>query len=223
MPDPDLAPIGLFGGTFDPIHLGHLRLAEEARESLGLAQVCFIPAGQPPHRDAPGVPAERRLALVREAIAGNPAFALDDSEVRASAPSYTLLTLQRLRARFGAAQPLVLMLGADAFQGLPTWHRWTELFDLAHIAVANRPGYAPHERRWPGAAGGPLDAVCRERLCSDVAALRATPAGHIVTFEMTPLAISASLIRDLLQAGHSARYLLPDSVLDYIELHHLYR
>ena len=217
------APLGVLGGTFDPIHTGHLRLAEEAREALGLGGVRLIPAGQPPHRGEPGSTAEDRLAMARLAAAGNPGFSVDDGEVRARHKSYTVLTLERLRAEIGPQRPLVLILGADAFAGLPTWHRWTDLFALAHIAVANRPGYAPHGRRWPATLSPELDAACAGRHAADPVELRRAPAGRVVPFDMTPLAISASLIRDLVRNGHSARYLLPESVLDYIAAHHLYR
>ena len=220
---PVRAPLGVLGGTFDPIHTGHLRLAEEAREALGLDGVRFIPADQPPHRGEPGSTAEDRLAMARLATAGNPGFSVDDGEVRAQQKSYTVPTLERLRAEIGPQQPLVLILGADAFAGLPTWHRWTDLFALAHIAVANRPGYAPHGRRWPATLSPALDAACAGRHTADPADLRRAPAGRVVPFDMTPLAISASLIRDLVRDGHSARYLLPESVLDYIAAHHLYR
>lgn len=219
----DAAPLGLLGGTFDPIHLGHLRLAEEAREALGLAGVRFIPAGDPPHRATPLSAAAHRLEMVRRATAGNPGFTVDDGEVRTGGKSYTVLTLERLRAELGAAQPLVLILGADAFQGLAGWHRWRELFVLAHIAVANRPGTAPHGRRWPGVLSAELDAACQARIDTNPACLHAAPAGRVVPFDMTPLAISASLVRDLIHSGRSARYLLPDSVLDYIGLQRLYR
>lgn len=222
-PRPDSCPVGVCGGTFDPIHLGHLRLAEEARESLGLGEVRLIPSGQPPHRQAPGTRAEDRLAMVHLAAAGNPGLVVDEGEVRARQKSYTVPTLERLRTELGPARPLVLILGADAFEGLPSWHRWQELFDLAHIAVANRPGFAPHGRRWPGVLSPALEAACRSRLGQDPSQLAAASAGRVVAFDMTPLAISASLIRDLLKAGHSARYLLPESVLDYIQTHRLYR
>lgn len=219
---PESGPVGVLGGTFDPIHLGHLRLAEEARESLGLAQLRLIPSGQPPHRQAPATDAEDRLAMVRLATAGNPGLVVDDGEVRAAQKSYTVPTLERLRAELGPTRPLVLILGADAFEGLPAWHRWNDLFDLAHLAVANRPGFAPHGRRWPGTLSPALDAACQGRLGNDPVLLAAAPAGRVVAFDMTPLAISASLIRGLLKAGHSARYLLPESVLNYIQARHLY-
>ncbi|KAA3655615.1 MAG: nicotinate-nucleotide adenylyltransferase [Proteobacteria bacterium] len=215
-------PIGLLGGTFDPIHIGHLRLAEEARESLGLAELRLVPAGEPPHRGTPRCAAEHRLAMARLAVADNPLLTVDDSEVHADGPSYTVLTLERLRAQVGPAQPLVLILGADAFEGLPGWHRWHELFRLAHIAVANRPGYAPHGRRWPSVLSPELDAACHGRRLSHADQLRAAPAGGLLPFDMTPLAISATHIRELLAQGHSARYLLPAPVLDYIAAHSLY-
>ena len=217
------APIGLLGGTFDPIHFGHLRLAEEARESLGLAQLRLIPAGEPPHRGSPRSPATHRLAMAQRAVADNPALVVDDLEIRHDGPSYSVLTLERLRAQLGPHQSLVLILGADAFEGLATWHRWEEIFGLAHIAVANRPGYAPHGRRWPQVLSADLSRACEGRMLKSAEALRTQPAGGILPFDMTPLAISATLIRDLLGHGHSARYLLPDPVLDYIAAHNLYR
>jgi nicotinate-nucleotide adenylyltransferase len=213
------SPVGILGGTFDPVHFGHLRLAEEAREALGLSLVLWIPAGLPPHRAPPETPAETRLEMVRIAIQDNPAFAIDDSEVRSEAPSYTVVTLERLRSRMGYAQPLVLLLGVDALLGLPTWHRWRELFDLAHLGVADRPGYPLHMRDLPE----PLAAEFPKRLNKDPAALRDAPAGCIVAFDMTPLAISSTRIRAAIQSEKSCRYLLPDRVRGYIELNRLYR
>ncbi len=210
-------PLGLFGGTFDPIHLGHLRLAETAREALGLARVRLIPAGQPPHRATPGASGNHRLAMARLATADNPAFEVDAAEVTAAQASFTILTLERLRAEVGPARPLVLLLGVDAFLGLPTWRRWTELLDFAHLAVANRPGYTLDAAQMPAALAD-LVARCK----ASPAALVAAPAGAIVPFEMTPLAISATDIRARAAAGLSLRYLLPPPVVDYISRHQLY-
>lgn len=211
-------PLGLLGGTFDPVHYGHLRLAEEAREALDLAGVRWIPAGQPPHRQVPRVAAAHRLEMVRQAVSGNPAFTVDDAETASGEPSYTVATLERLRAEQGA-RPLVLLMGADAFLGLAAWHRWRDLFALAHIGVAARPGFELSLAKLPAELAG----VCAERLGADPAALRAAPAGRVVRFDMTPLAISASLLRARLAAGLSARYLLPDPVREYIDLQQLYR
>ena len=212
-------PLGIFGGTFDPVHFGHLRLAEESIGHLGLGGVRWIPAGQPPHRGTPQVTAQQRLEMVLRSTAGNARFSVDASEVESAAPSYTVHTLERLRDELGVAQPLVLLVGADAFAGLTSWHRWRDLFALAHIAVSHRPGFPveiaslPHE----------LATEFTDRRLHDIGGLKARPTGGIVTFAMTQLAISATQIRKLLANDLSARYLLPDGVLDYIQTHSLYR
>ncbi|WP_153110413.1 nicotinate-nucleotide adenylyltransferase [Propionivibrio limicola] len=213
-------PLGVFGGTFDPVHYGHLRLAEEAADALGLAAVRWIPAGRPALRESPRVSAAQRLAMVRLAIAGNPRFELDAAEVEAAQPSYTVPTLERLRQpeHCGTARPLVLLAGADAFAGMTNWHRWERLLELAHIGVAHRPGYSIDAASLPPA----LAALYRERGSTDPADLTGAPAGRIVTFAMTPLDISATRIRELLSKGLSPRYLLPDSLVDYIRNHHFY-
>ena len=215
--DPGPGPLGVFGGTFDPIHHGHLRLAETARESLGLAKVLLIPAGQPPHRACPGASGLHRLAMTRLAAAGNPAFEVDPAEVEADRASFTILTLERLRADLDLRRPLVLLLGVDAFLGLPAWRRWDELFHLAHVAVANRPGYALDD-----SAMAPELAAQLARRRGAPADLADGPAGRIVPFAMTPLAISATDIRNLAASGRSLRYLLPSPVVDYISGHQLY-
>ena len=201
------------------MHLGHLRLAEEACLHLGLSGVRWIPAGQPPHRDCPDVTADRRLAMVARSTAQNPLFSVDASEVHAAEPSYTVHTLERLRAELGPEQPLVLLVGADAFAGLITWHRWSEILSLAHLGVSHRPGFPIDVHSLPP----PLAAVYGRCNQVDPACLRQQAAGQIVSFAMTQLAISATQIRKLLRNGHSARYLLPDAVLDYITDHQLYR
>ena len=212
-------PLGIFGGTFDPVHFGHLRLAEESIGHLGLGGVLWIPAGQPPHRGTPQVTAQQRLEMVLRSTAKNDRFSVDAGEVEAAAPSYTVHTLERLRRELGAEQSLVLLVGADAFAGLTTWHRWRDIFALAHVAVSHRPGF-PVE---PASLPGELASEFGQRRQFDVATLRGAAAGGIVTFAMTQLAISATQIRKLLANGLSARYLLPDGVLDYIQTHSLYR
>jgi nicotinate-nucleotide adenylyltransferase len=212
-----MQPIGIFGGTFDPIHFGHLRLAEELAEAIGLERVLFIPAGQPPHRGAPRTAAVHRLEMVRRAIAGNPRFEADAREVNSPRPSYTVDTLTALRAELGPQQPLWLLLGADAFLGLTTWHEWRRLFGLANLAVAARPGAQllqadamPQELK---------DEVLQRQLADGAAA---GPAGSVLLRPMTPLDISATAIRDTLGRHGSARYLLPEAVLGYIHEHQLY-
>jgi len=209
----------VLGGTFDPVHYAHLRLAEQALLTLGCATVRWIPAGQPPHRAAPRSAAAHRLAMVRAAIAGNPRFILDTAEVERQEPSYTVETLRRLRMETGAEHSIVLIVGADAFAALDTWYCWRELFELAHIAVAQRPGVSLGPDRLSPA----LAACWCERFAPGARALETRPAGHIVEFPTTPLAISATQIRALIAAGQSPRYLLPESVLDYIQDNGLYR
>ena len=212
-------PVGIFGGTFDPVHFGHLRLAEESMAHLGLGTVRWIPAGNPPHRGQPQVTAEQRLAMVQRSTASNPRFSVDPSEVLSAAPSYTVDTLRRLRAEYGPAQPLVLLVGADAFAGLSTWHCWQEIFTLAHVAISHRPGFPVEPASLPAVLASAFSA----RRTDDVGELGEAPAGRIVSFAMTQLAISATQIRKLLANDLSARYLLPDEVLDYIRTHFLYR
>ncbi len=212
--------LGLFGGTFDPLHVAHLRLAIEAREALGLAEVCFIPAGRPALRDAPQCSAVHRLAMVERALADLPGFSVDATEVLdpTGRPSYTVETLERQRLLHGAQRPLVLLLGADAFARLEAWHRWRELFGLAHIAVATRAG---HELR-VGAGNAALDGEFAARQ-GEAAELARAPAGRIVCFAITALEISATAIRRRLALGLGVRYLVADPVLDYIDSHQIYR
>ncbi|GAB2181005.1 nicotinate-nucleotide adenylyltransferase [Denitratisoma sp. agr-D3] len=212
-------PLGILGGTFDPVHNAHLRLAEEARERLDLAGVLLIPAGLPPHRQPPQAAPNQRLAMVRQAVAANPALTVDAAEIEATGPSYTVPTLERLRREHGDRRSLVLLLGADAFLGLTTWHRWQDLFGLAHIAIATRPSHVLE----PDHMAPALAAEFVARQTRSAADLAASPAGRIVPFGITPLDISATAIRAALSTGRSARYLLPDGVLDYISLHRLYQ
>lgn len=211
--------IGVLGGTFDPIHYGHLRLAQEVADTLGLVQVRFVPAGAPWHRHAPRASAAHRLEMVRLACADNPLFQVDPREAESLAPGYTVETLSAIRRELPAETPLCLILGADAFQGLATWHRWQDLFDLAHLVVAQRPGFAPID-------GEALPAALRQawdrRLAPDAMALRNATAGRIYRVTVTALDISASRIRRDMAAGRSPRYLLPDAVLDYIQRNRLY-
>jgi nicotinate-nucleotide adenylyltransferase len=213
------APIGVLGGTFNPVHVAHLRLAQELAQSLGLVQVRFIPAGTPPHRNAPRVEGRHRLEMVRLAIAGNPLFEADGREIRRTGPSYTFDTLTELRADFGD-RALCLLMGTDAFSALTTWHRWEELFDLAHIVIAHRPGYPLGELQ--AALPSPLRKAFLQRLAPDSGVLGIAPAGSVLAREITGLDVSATRVREMLGRGTSARYLVPDAVLDYIHRNHLY-
>ena len=196
--------IGVYGGTFDPVHIGHLRTALDLHETLGLDEVRLIPARLPPHRDRPRAGPEQRLDLLRAAVDGQPGLVVDDRELSRPGPSYMVDTLRSLRDECGD-RPLALILGMDAFLGLDRWHHWQRLFELAHVLVMRRPGIEPP-------AQGVLADCLERRRVGDAAALRAGPAGRILLCEVTPLAISATDIRERLRQGRSIRYLVPDAV-----------
>jgi nicotinate-nucleotide adenylyltransferase len=213
------AVIGVLGGTFDPIHFGHLRLGVEAMNALGLDHVRVIPAGIPPHRARPLAPAAARLQMVRLATASEARYQVDATEAVSPAVSYTVDTLLRLRAELGSRQSICLVLGADAFGALATWSRWERVFELAHVAVASRAGQSFDPDTLPAALAGEFNARYRE----SPACLDGAPAGCVVQFAMSALDISASRVRRMLARGASPRYLLPDAVLDYIASNGLYR
>lgn len=212
-------PVGILGGTFDPIHYGHLRLAEEMLELANLRQIRFVPAGTPPHRDAPQVSAQHRSTMVRLAIADQPAFVLDAREVERTGKCYTVDTLRELRAELGEAQPLCLLMGGDAFLQLHTWHEWERLFELAHIVVGYRPGFTLEDSIHT--AMPKLQSHYQQRLCA-AEVLSQKPAGGIAELAIPKLEISATLIRSRVAENRSIRYLLPNAVADYIHQHQLY-
>ena len=207
--------IGLLGGTFDPIHYGHLRGALEAAECLGLDQLRLIPSARPPHRGQPGATAEQRLDMVRLAALGGCDLQVDDRELRRDRPSYSVETLESLRSELGDTVTLFMILGWDAFGGLPGWHRWEELLELSNLVVLQRPDYDPELPEV-------LKDLLAARSVSEPAGANAKT-GQIICLSQTPLAISATHIRQLVAADRSPRFLLPDAVLDYIETHGLYR
>ena len=208
--------IGLLGGTFDPVHFGHLRPALDMHQALGFDEVRLIPCRVPPHRDAPHASPEQRLMMLRLAIRGERSLSIDERELRRDGPSYMIDTLLSLRAELGNERSLSLLIGMDALLGLDRWRRWRELADLCHIVVAARPGWAPPQ-------SGAVAALVNERLTEEAEILRARPAGRLLFCPVTSLDISASRIRALLAAGKSPRFLLPDAVLDYIRAMNLYQ
>jgi len=199
-----MQPIGLFGGMFDPIHLGHMRTAFELSQALKLAEVRFMPAGSPPHKQITHASAELRLAMVSAAIADQKGFVVDDREIRRKGVSYSYDTLAELRAEF-PDRSLCLLLGMDAFLGLPDWHRWRELLDLAHIVVAHRPG-------WKAPTMGPLGEVMVDRGTGSVRDLHEQLAGRIYIRAVTQLEISSTDLRQVITSGQDPRYLVPEEV-----------
>jgi len=207
--------IGVLGGTFDPVHIGHLRGALEVAEMMALDELRLTPNARPPHRDTPQVSALDRLAMVECAVAGVATLVVDPRELQRDKPSYTIDTLELMRAELAADDQLFLLLGWDAFCGLPMWHRWEELLQHCHILVLQR----------PDADSEPPDALrnlLAARSVSDPLALKGS-GGQIAFVWQTPLAVSATQIRQLLASGKSVRYLVPDAVLAYIDAHGLYR
>lgn len=199
----------IYGGTFDPIHNGHLRVAVELREALAVQQVHLLPSHIPPHRDLPGGSGRRRLELLKLAVAGEPGLAVDDREVSRDGASYTVDTLRELRQELGAEEPLAMVVGADAFAGFDRWHEWTAIPELAHIILVSRPG----ARLSPDS---PPARLLDERRADHIAALKAAPGGRILEVEPPLLDISATGIRDRLASGRSVRYLVPEAVLSRI-------
>jgi len=201
-------PIGLFGGTFDPIHYGHLRTAFELLQALKLAQVRFLPTGNPPHREEPLAASELRLEMVRAAVAGQAGFTVDDREIRRGGVSYSIDTLTELRREY-PERSLCLLLGMDAFLGMPTWHRWSEIVQLCHVVVAHRPG-------WRAPITGPLGEVMVDHGTGSVRDLHTSAAGRIYVRAVTQLEIASTDLRALIMSGQDLRYLVPDAVRDLI-------
>jgi nicotinate-nucleotide adenylyltransferase len=210
-----MRPIGIFGGTFDPIHYGHLRSAFEMLQALDFEEVRFIPCGDPPHRGVTYATAEQRLRLVELAIAGQEGFIADDRELQRGGLSYTVDTLESLQKEF-PGRALGLIVGMDAFLGLPGWHRWDEILDIAHIVVAHRPG-------WKAPDIGALGELISEYGTHRVEDLHAANAGRVHIHAVTQLEIASTEIRDLVAAGRDPRFLMPDAVRDEILNSEIYK
>lgn len=203
-----MRPIGIFGGTFDPIHYGHLRTAFEMLQALELAEVRFIPSGDPPHRSDTFADEKLRLEMVRKATEGQAGFVVDDRELKRGGPSYTVDTLASLREEHGEVS-LGLIIGMDAFLGLTSWHRWDDLLGMAHLIVAHRPG-------WKAPDIGPLGELIVEYGTHRVSDLHETAYGRVHIHAVTQLEISSTEIRELVAAGRDPRFLMPDGVRDII-------
>ncbi|MFA6052550.1 MAG: nicotinate-nucleotide adenylyltransferase [Methylobacter sp.] len=207
--------IGILGGTFDPIHYGHLRSALEVKDIFGLTEVRLIPCANPPHREQPAVTAEMRLQMLELAIKNQPGLKIDTRELdrydQHQAPSYMVDTLKSLRQEF-PTEPLLLFIGSDAFKHLTGWHQWQQLFDYAHIVVMTRPGFETQE----------LDGFFKARLAKDKNELAQDAAGKLCFQQITQLDISATAIRDIITRKQNPGFLLPDAVIEYIKQHKLY-
>lgn len=208
-------PIGVFGGTFDPIHYGHLRTAFELREKLRLSEMRFMPCGTPPHRNEPVADANVRLEMVKAATEGQAGFIVDDREIQRQGPSYSVDTLASLRAEF-PHRSLCLIVGMDAFLSLPKWHHWRTLLQLGHVVVAHRPGWSTPDM-------GQLGELLVDSGTGTSSDLHDYRAGRIYIHAVTQLEISSTAVRDLITAGGDPRFLIPDKVRKIIERTGCYR
>ena len=206
-------PLGLLGGAFDPVHIGHLRGAIAVREELQLERVDFIPAAQSPLKGGAALTAEHRLAMLQLAVRGLPGLDVDARELERPGPSYTVDTLKALRAEYGAARPLLWIVGSDILTTLSQWSRWRELLDHAHLVVMARPGASDPEdevKKW----------IASHQMEGNLAVTQ--PAGGVVLVRQPLLDIASSQIRALIAEGRDTRFLMPDAVMEYIERHTLF-
>jgi nicotinate-nucleotide adenylyltransferase len=207
--------LGLFGGTFDPIHIGHLRMALELKQELALDELRLVPCHRPPHRGQPSASSQERVEMLTLALKDCPELVVDTREVNRDCPSYTVETLRELRAELGSELSLVLCMGADAFAGLASWFCWQELIQLAHIVVVARPG-------WELPQAGALADLCRAH-AQDASYLTRESCGGVLVQTLRLLPVSATEIREQIRAGESAQFLVPDAVWNYINAKQLYR
>ena len=210
-----IKPLALFGGTFDPIHYGHLRCADDARRQLNLDTVYLLPAGHPPHRGPPQATSRQRLDMMCHALLEFPDLRIDKRELDRSGPSFMADTLQELRVEF-PQRPLLLLLGQDAVNYLHTWHCWQKLFDLSHIIILTRPKVA---RAYPDE----LEQQIQRREITDLRDLKNSAAGRVLKLEVAANDISATIIKETIRAGRSPHSMLPEAVLQYINTHDLYQ
>jgi len=207
----------LFGGTFDPIHFGHLRPVAALAHQVGLQQVTLLPNNVPPHRPQPEASPAQRVEMVKLAIADQPLFRLDPRELQRSTPSWTVDTLAELRQEHGEQQPLAFIIGQDSLLTLHKWHRWQDLLSLCHLLVCQRPGY-------PTRFDSPeMQAWLEQHVAQDIRQLHQQPAGHIWLAETPLYDISATEIRRRRHQNQPCDDLLPAAVIDYIDREGLYR
>ncbi len=207
--------LGIYGGTFDPVHLGHLRTALQLKRELPFEEIRMLPAGRPPHRAPPEATAAQRWAMLRRVTGRETGLVADDRELRRPGPSYAIDTLTELRAEFGQARPMAWILGMDAFLGFDTWHRWQDIPAQAHLVVMTRPGAEPPKT-------GPVAGLLSARRTEDPQALIERPAGRILVWPVEPLDFSATDVRTCIHRGGQPRFLIPGAIWSYIQREGLY-
>ncbi len=209
-------PVGILGGTFDPVHNGHLHLAATFLGQLKIAEILFVPLNNPPHRPAPLASPEQRLEMLKIALENHPHLKIDDCELQRGGVSYTIDTLRHIRKKIDET-PLCLIMGMENFKTLNNWHQWQSLMDYAHIIIANRPGNDDEIKN------DEIKKFMENFITKSVTNLHDQPAGHIIRLDIPMLDISSTQIRNNFQSGQKTESLLPDKVLDFIHTHHLYK
>ena len=208
--------VALFGGTFNPVHNGHLRIATELAELLPVSELRMMPCGISPDINKKVIPAQQRMKMLQIGIGDeNPTLTIEDIELQRTTPSYSIDTVTLIRKNLGPSVPLFLCLGMDALASINSWNRWEQLLDFCHIAVSSRPGFSAPKK-------GPLFEWINQHSCADLSKLEERPAGHIYFCDLTMLAVSSTIIRDKVKCGDSIRYMAPDGVVNYIQQHRLY-
>lgn len=205
----------ILGGTFDPVHNGHLRMAVELHELLDGASIHLMPCHRPPHREQPGASGSERLAMLKAGVGEEPGLSVDEREIREDRVSYTAETLRQFRREHGSETPLAIVTGSDAFNSFDQWREWMQIPQLAHIIVVKRPGY-------PLAPGDGAASLLSKRGVNSPEALLTAPHGSILSLELPLLDIAATDIRSRVRGGHSIRYLVPDPVWRHIHETGLY-
>ena len=208
--------VALFGGTFNPVHNGHLRIATELAELLPVSELRMMPCGISADIDKKAIPAQQRMKMLQIGIGDeNPTLTIEAIELQRTTPSYSIDTVTLIRKNLGPSVPLFLCLGMDALASINSWNRWEQLLDFCHIAVSSRPGFSAPKK-------GPLFEWINQHSCADLSKLEERPAGHIYFCDLTMLAVSSTIIRDKVKCGDSIRYMAPDGVVNYIQQHRLY-
>jgi len=210
-----IKPVAVLGGTFDPVHHGHLRLAIDIAETLGVEELRLMPGYQPVHRNNPSATAEQRLKMLQLAVEDIDILTVDDRELRRKGPSYTLLSLQEIRAEIGGDKPLYFILGEDAFNQFDSWYQWKDLINYAHLLVAVRPGKHPD-------VSGELKTFIHENEYKGDG-FPQTPSGNLVWLDNPMLEIASRDIRQRIIHNKNIRYLLPVNVFNYLESLKIYR
>ena len=207
--------VAIFGGTFNPVHIGHLRIATELAETLQVESIGLMPCAFPPHRGMPGATAEERLAMLEAAVADYSLLRTEDIELQREAPSYSIDTLLLLRQKIGQQEPLFLCVGMDTLNQLDNWHRWQELLQHCHIVVSSRPG-------WTAPNSGALSDWLAANHCDDLSAMHQRPSGQVYICDLTLLEVSSTSLREKIKRGDNIDFLTPKPVVEYIQQHHLY-